>query len=306
MSKPGQSPLIPLDVVDAFTQKINVLAKSRQHAHWYVKRAEEYLRVVELRPLSLHGKDLVEAYLSDLGRKPGLSSWQFRQCVEAVGVLLKVAQAPALREVDWHFWLDGAKDLGDRHATVGRERYTPSLTPYSGSTSPLSSAEQARLIDALIVALRRKGLAYKTEQSYRDWVSRFLRYCHQRGRSAQSAEDVRLFLDHLVVDRNVAASTQNQALNAIVFLFRHVYEQELGELGEFSYSKRSRRLPVVLTRDEVMALLGQLNGRHWLIASLLYGSGMRQPSGFLATRQPFAFGVALYSLVAATMATNRG
>lgn len=136
VSKPSQSPLIPLDIVDAFTQIINTLAKSRQYAHWYVKRAEEYLRVVALRPLSLHGKDVVEAYLTDLGRRPGLSSWQFRQCVEAIGVLLKVAQAPALCEVDWHFWLNGAKDLGDRHATVGRERYTVSLTPYSGSTSP--------------------------------------------------------------------------------------------------------------------------------------------------------------------------
>jgi len=89
------------------------------------------------------------------------------------------------------------------------------------------------------------------------------------------AKDVRAFLDHLAAERNVAASTQNQALNALIFLYEHVLDIDLGAIGDFERAQRSRRLPVVLTREEVRAVLGHMQGTNRLVALLLYGSGLR-------------------------------
>jgi integron integrase len=89
------------------------------------------------------------------------------------------------------------------------------------------------------------------------------------------ADDIRAFLSHLAIRRHVAASTQNVALNALLFLYRHVLHQECPEIGEVERAKRPRRLPTVLTREEVAAMLAQLKGTHYLMASLLYGSGLR-------------------------------
>lgn len=88
-------------------------------------------------------------------------------------------------------------------------------------------------------------------------------------------EEVSAFLSHLAMDRNVAASTQNQALNALVFLYKAVLDMPLGDLQGVVRAKKPRRLPVVLSRNEVMLLLRNLQGRHWLVACLLYGSGLR-------------------------------
>jgi site-specific recombinase XerD len=89
------------------------------------------------------------------------------------------------------------------------------------------------------------------------------------------ADDIRAFLSHLAVHRHVAASTQNVALNALLFLYRHVLRQEFPQIGDLERAKRPRRLPTVFTRDEVTALLTQLKGTQHLMASLLYGSGLR-------------------------------
>ncbi|MCH7490085.1 MAG: integron integrase [Gemmatimonadetes bacterium] len=86
-------------------------------------------------------------------------------------------------------------------------------------------------------------------------------------------------MSHLASDRHVSASTQNQALSALLFLYRAVLARDLGELPRLVYAKRSRRLPVVLTRDEVRAVLGRLDGPKWLVAALLYGSGLRLLEG---------------------------
>ena len=87
--------------------------------------------------------------------------------------------------------------------------------------------------------------------------------------------EIEAFLTHLAVQENVAASTQNQAMNAILFLYRHVLKQDLGWLDDVTHAKRPARLPVVLTVPEVQAVLARLDGQHWVMASLLYGSGLR-------------------------------
>ncbi|MCX4187833.1 integron integrase [Methylophaga sp. OBS4] len=286
------SQVIPAELVQPLFNKINTLAKSQKHAHWYMRRVEEYLSVRSRRPVSDHTADEITGWFSDLGRKATLTDWQFRQCVEAVGILMRVAQAPAFKQVDWKFWLSGGKPLETNHSTTGRDNAPVKAVLPAADNPPQveGTAEDSELLDAYIRAVRVQGLAYKTEQSYSIWLRKYLSFCTRHSVDAHSADTVRSFLEYLVLERNVAASTQNQALNALVFLFRHVFSTELGELGEFAYSKRPRRLPVVLTRQEVQALLSQVSGRNAMMASLLYGTGMRLMEAVRLRVQDIDFG----------------
>ena len=126
-----------------------------------------------------------------------------------------------------------------------------------------------------MVELRTRRYSIRTEQSYESWVTRFISYNGNREPKKLGSGEVVSFLQHLAVQRNVAESTQNQALNALVFFYDKVLKQPLGDIGSFVRAKRPKRLPVVLTRSEVTKTLEQMTGRQKLMASLLYGTGMR-------------------------------
>lgn len=117
--------------------------------------------------------------------------------------------------------------------------------------------------------------SYRTEQAYLEWVRRFIRFHGRRHPDAMGKREVEAFLTHLAVDRHVAPATQNQALNALLFLYRRVLEVDLPWLDDVVRAKPSQRMPVVLTRSEVRGVLGILPPPHDLIAGLLYGSGLR-------------------------------
>ena len=116
--------------------------------------------------------------------------------------------------------------------------------------------------------------SYRTEEAYVDWVRRFILFHQKRHPESMGEEEIRAFLTHLASDRNVAASTQNQALSAILFLYREVLHKELEPLL-VTGAKRPERLPTVLTRVEVERVLSYLTGTHKLMTQLLYGSGLR-------------------------------
>ena len=144
---------------------------------------------------------------------------------------------------------------------------------------PPVKAERAptpkKLLDQVRDEMRVRHYALTTEQSYVEWMRRYILFHQKRHPREMGAAEVRGFLEHLAVERKVSASTQNQALNAIVFLYRHVLKMPLGELGEFTPAKRPRRVPEVLSREEVQRLLSLLGGTYQLIGKLLYGTGMR-------------------------------
>jgi integron integrase len=131
------------------------------------------------------------------------------------------------------------------------------------------------LIDELRDALRARHYSRRTEQAYCLWVRRFIRFSGRRHPRELGEAEVNAFLTHLATVEHVSASTQTQALSAILFLYRHVLGRDLGALDGLVRAQRSRRLPVVLTRDEVRDLLRCLDHDLFLIASLLYGSGLR-------------------------------
>lgn len=123
--------------------------------------------------------------------------------------------------------------------------------------------------------LRAKHYSYRTEQQYIAWIRRFILHHGKRHPREMSGPEVEQFLTYLAVDRRVSASTQNQALAAILFLYRHVLETDLPWLTNVVRARRPARLPVVLSQREVATLFCHLDGRFRLIAQLLYGSGLR-------------------------------
>ncbi|MFC1634527.1 phage integrase N-terminal SAM-like domain-containing protein, partial [Planctomycetota bacterium] len=122
------------------------------------------------------------------------------------------------------------------------------------------TARRPRLLEQLRQALRSRHYSRRTEQTYCQWVKRFI-YFHRVRHPAEMAEpEINAFLTHLAVKERVSASTQNQALSAILFLYRHVLSRKIGDLGEVIRARKPKRLPVVMTREEVKLVLSHLNG----------------------------------------------
>jgi integron integrase len=132
-----------------------------------------------------------------------------------------------------------------------------------------------KLLDQVCDVMRLKHYSLRTERTYCDWIERFIRFHDLRHPREMGEAEVSAFLTHLARDGDVAASTQNQALSALLFLYKEVLKQEIGWLEEVERAKKPVRLPVVLTRDEVHKIFAHLHGTARLMAGLLYGSGLR-------------------------------
>jgi len=135
--------------------------------------------------------------------------------------------------------------------------------------------EKPRLIDQTRNVLRLFHYSIRTEETYIQWIKRFIFFHNKRHPKDMGEKEVRSFLTHLAVDKHVSASTQNQALSAILFLYKRVLEIELEWIDDVVRAKRPKYLPVVLSRDEVKKLLNVMSGTNGLIVKLLYGTGMR-------------------------------
>lgn len=138
-----------------------------------------------------------------------------------------------------------------------------------------SLTQSPRLLDQVRGKIRLKHYSIRTEQAYVDWIKRFVLHFDKRHPAEMGAPEVEAFLTHLAVQGRVAASTQNQAKAALLFLYREVLKQDLPWLQNIEQAKAPKRLPVVLTEAEVQAVLARLSGTHWLVAGLLYGAGLR-------------------------------
>jgi len=140
---------------------------------------------------------------------------------------------------------------------------------------PKREPDKVRLLDQVREVIRLKHYSIRTEESYVGWIRKFILFHGKRHPAEMKEAEVRAFLSHLANQGNVTASTQNQAFSALLFLYRHVLKQELGEIEGVDRAKRPSRLPLVLTRAEVKEVLCHLKDTEWLMASLLYGAGLR-------------------------------
>jgi integron integrase len=132
-----------------------------------------------------------------------------------------------------------------------------------------------KLLDQMRETFRSRHYSRRTEQTYCHWVKRYIHFHNVRHPAEMAESEINVFLTHLAVKGKVSASTQNQALSALLFLYRHVLGREIGDLGEVIRARKSKRLPVVMTREEVKAVLANLAGDKWLMASLMYVAGLR-------------------------------
>jgi integron integrase len=132
-----------------------------------------------------------------------------------------------------------------------------------------------KLLDMVRTKARLLHLSYRTEETYVSTIRRFILFHGKRHPREMGAEEIRAYLAHLALEGQVAASTQNVALHALLFLYREVLELELPELGELERARGPKKVPVVFTRDEAQQVLAGLAAPHWLMAGLLYGSGLR-------------------------------
>ncbi|MBO1927225.1 integron integrase [Thiomicrorhabdus sp. 6S2-11] len=154
------------------------------------------------------------------------------------------------------------------------------------------TAKKSSILDEMRMQLRREGYAFSTENSYCDWVKRFVKFYHFEGRDAMlqdSAAKVEQFLTHLAVEQNVAPSTQNQALNALVYCYSKVLQAPFSAV-KASRSHKAPRIPVVLTKEEVAQVLSVMEGTAGLVTKLLYAGGLRITEAVRLRVQDIDFG----------------
>lgn len=133
----------------------------------------------------------------------------------------------------------------------------------------------SRLLDQLRDAIRTRNYSIRTEQAYVSWAKKFIRFHGMRHPEELGEAEIVAYLTHLAVNREVSANTQNQALNALAFLYKHIIGRPLGDISKAVRAKKPQKLPTVLTRGEVRSVLNELRGIHKLAGALLYGSGLR-------------------------------
>lgn len=155
----------------------------------------------------------------------------------------------------------------------------PDLSHHHDKKSPSNKGSSdnnaPRLLDQVRNVIRCKHYSIRTEQTYIEWIRRYILFHNKQHPETLGEKHISAFLSHLAVNRRVASATQNQALCAIVFLYKQVLKIELGSFDDIVRAKRPHKLPVVFTRDEVRQVLTQLQGTHWIMGQLMYGAGLR-------------------------------
>ena len=239
-----------------------------RYRQWYVRHVERLMQAFPGRKLSALRREELEAYLAAFRDEPDAQSWLLRQRVDALRLLLvDLLKLPEAKQVAWdRFWTqpetpqDGG---GERKAVEQGTRVAEHFLP----------PDWMQWQQQMQRSLRSSRYALRTEQAYMDWLRRFALFCAHNDKSPDSGQ-ARGFIEYLVIERKVSINTQKQALNALAYFFQHILEQPL-DLGEFRRSSKPRRLPVVLSVKEVQRLLEALEGTHHLMATLMYGSGLR-------------------------------
>jgi len=254
---------------------------SGKAAIWVERRARHFIDAYPEARLAERTAEDVEAYLGQFLCRWQLQDWQVGQVVDAIEILYRdLVEVSWAADFPWQAWKEPHLNFPhvlERYALhVPYRQERPRRQSLRDSARDLHAVQAHKaLFDGLRQTLRGRRYSRRTEQAYTDWLLRFLTFHNGMPERDRAEEAVRAYLSYLGDTRRVTASTQNQALCALVFVFREVLGQPLDMIGEFGKAKRPRRLPTVLSQDEVDRLLAHIPPTHWLAASLLYGSGLR-------------------------------
>ena len=254
---------------------------------WYVRHAEAYIKAHPNIRLAQHTALNVEQYLKVKGRNSRLTDWQYKQIVMSLKLLFtEMVQVSWAKGFPWDECIAQATSLSTNHATVARDYQSLGLDRISADLINKSNDNAGLFkkvfehypvhIENLIKQIRLNYYSIRTEQSYLNWFLRYVSFHSMKDPATLAEAEISQYLEYLVLRRKVSASTQSQALNALIFFYKQVIAKELDETITFTRSKKPKRLPVVLSRDEVRRLFSEFKGpMQRLMANLLYGCGMR-------------------------------
>jgi len=219
--------------------------------------------------------EILRSYFDELGRSDKIVAWRYRQAVSAIEMLFEMLGLKrVLESFHWDECREAARELGREHPTVARTVSSREIVEHRNEGDVvLTDPDVLRILGRLRDVARVRNLTIRTEQSYSAWAERFARFC--KGVLPKDPQRIAGFLEHLALVEKVAPATQAQALNALVFLYRHILQIDPGDFGGYERPRAKRKLPVVLSPSEVDRLLASMPGTSGLMVRIMYGTGMR-------------------------------
>lgn len=242
---------------------------SRERVMWYIRWARMFEQSLASR-LEDRSETEVAAFFEQLKAKGNIKDWQVAQAADCLRIMYQV-----FFDVPWAHLKSWPGQSAIGAVPFFRKRVTP--TEELPDTLNQSQVESRfpELLERIRNQIRVKHYSARTEESYLGWAKRYLSFGGMKTPGELGGEGVRSYMEYLAVRREVSASTQNQALNALVFIYKQVLGIELGVIGTFSRAKGPRQLPAALAPDEVQRLFAEMKGTYLLMAHLLYGAGLR-------------------------------
>jgi integron integrase len=259
-----------MDSLSSFRDFIVRTGKDEKTAKWYLHWVKRFVHFMKGMPLRTCTTTDVKNFLSYLKHHDTIEPWQVEQARDALRFFYRDFLRVPWASRETH---DAAETKSEPSVSAQGQ---PQYAAFQDASPPREIASPYEdLLKKLRAEIRLRHYSIRTEQAYEQWARRFLHFHGTKPLDDLTSSDVKCYLEYLAKERHVAASTQNQSLNALVFLFEHVLKREVGVIGDFARAKRPKRLPVVLTKEEVNTLLKGLSGVYALMAGLLYGSGLR-------------------------------
>jgi len=251
---------------------------------FYISCVKALIAAYPEKRLAVLTADDLYKYLTGIAGKSHYTNSQFLKLVDSLRILLsELVKAPWAVDFLWDLNLASFNSTGGNGLTVelGNATDLSGVLNVRVSASERTAVQEAvlshsHLFERLITEIRMRQYSIRTEQTYSGWVARFLLFHSFKSSDDILPKHIVPFLEYLVIKRHVAANTQNVALNSVIFLFKHVLKINVDDLGGYKRSKKPKRLPVVLSKNEIKTLFKSLDNKLYkTMAGLLYGSGMR-------------------------------
>ncbi len=263
----------------AFFKSLKEKKINTKKAPYYKNYVKYFLSKAQNTLIDELSAQRVKRYLNSLNKSKDLEDWQINQAVDAIRLFLRdVLEKKYVNEIDWSSFQHEITYQPKNHMVQVEALDIPELIAQKVAKFDKDLRKKfGEVLTKLVRVLRVRNYSKRTEDTYLMWITRFLYFSSKlKNVSEISDQHVREYLEYLAIERRVSPNTQKQALNALAFLFKFGLERELGNIGDFVKAKATKRLPVVLSKQEVKQVFAQLgNPKHLLMAGLLYGSGLR-------------------------------
>jgi len=265
-------------VWQCFSHSLNAKKINPKAIPYYLNHVKRFLTKARNTRVAQLTVERVVVYLVAVSTSKSLEDWQINQAIDAVRIFIRdVLQHEYVTEVDWDSYKQDVSYT--THSSMLRidSLDIPELIAQTVMKFDQSLRDSyGDILTKMVRVLRVRNYSKRTEKTYLMWTVQFLRFLEGATGAGISDIKVRAYLEYLAIERKVSPNTQKQALNALVFLFKFGLERELGNIGDFIKAKSTTHLPVVLSKQEVERVFSQLsNPKHFLMAGLLYGSGLR-------------------------------